>query len=104
MRMNVPAFDVERNRMDEATSSVEAETTGASRADLLREVIEREHPLLCRRISALVYRVCGRLRPTEVADRVREVLDEAVRRALQAAQSFDPERSAVAWIIGIALR
>lgn len=90
--------------MDEAATKVEAKTSGENRADYLRQVIEHEHSVLCRRIGVLVYRVCGRLRPGEVADRIREVLGEAVRRALQSAEAFDLQRSAVAWIIGISLR
>jgi RNA polymerase sigma-70 factor (ECF subfamily) len=70
----------------------------------LRRVIEREYGTLFRRVGVLVYRVCGRLRRCELSDRVAEVLDEAVRRALQGADHFDPRRSAVAWLIGIALK
>jgi RNA polymerase sigma factor (sigma-70 family) len=51
----------------------------------------------------LVYRICGRLRRLEIEDRVVEVLDEAVQRALQAAERFDPTRSGMAWLIGFAL-
>jgi RNA polymerase sigma factor (sigma-70 family) len=73
-------------------------------AEHLRAVIERDYATLCRRIGTLVYRNCGRLRPDEVADRVREVLDETVQRALQAAGRFQMGRSAMAWLMGIALR
>jgi RNA polymerase sigma-70 factor (ECF subfamily) len=73
-------------------------------ADQLRQAIEREYAVLFRRIAVLVYRVCGRLRRDEVADRVKEVLGEAVQRALQAAARFDPQRSATAWLMGFALR
>ena len=73
-------------------------------ASKLSQTIERDYPLLCRRIGTLVYRICGRLRRDEVENRVLEVVGEAVKRAIQAAESFDPGRSASAWIIGIALR
>jgi RNA polymerase sigma factor (sigma-70 family) len=79
------------------------DTSGDDRAAYLREVIQREHPTLLRRIGALVYKLCGPLRREEVADRVNEILGETVKRALQAADRFDPQRSAVAWMIGIAL-
>src|SRR5262249_8948059 len=85
-------------------SPAEPETPGKDPADLLRQIIVRDWAILVRRLTVLIYRVCGRLRREEVADPVAEVLNEAVRRALQSAASFDPARSATAWIIGIALR
>jgi RNA polymerase sigma-70 factor (ECF subfamily) len=90
--------------MCEHASNVGSEPSGDDRADLLRRAIERDHALLIRRIGVLVYRICGRLRREEVEDRVVEVLNEAVKRALQAAERFDPTRSATAWLIGFALR
>ncbi|HEY7308765.1 MAG TPA: sigma-70 family RNA polymerase sigma factor [Gemmataceae bacterium] len=80
------------------------ETTCDDRGEHLRRAIEREHLTLLRRIAVLVYRVCGRLRRDEIAQRVPEVLNEAVQRALKAADRFDPSRSAVAWLMGFALR
>ncbi|HTU90097.1 MAG TPA: sigma-70 family RNA polymerase sigma factor [Gemmataceae bacterium] len=82
----------------------ETETAGDDPADCLRQAIEREHAVLFRRIAVLVYRVCGRLRRGEAEERVAEVLNEAVKRALQSAASFDPRRSAIAWLMGFALR
>jgi RNA polymerase sigma factor (sigma-70 family) len=102
--MNKPGRDPEQTRMGGPESTVGNQVPGPSRAEQLSQMIECEHPLLCRRIGTLVYRLCGRLRPQEVADRVQEVLNEAVRRALQAAESFDPQRSATAWLLGFALR
>ena len=84
-------------------SNSECETAGDDPADHLRQAIEREYVVLFRRVAVLVYRVCGRLRREEVADRVKEVINEAVKRALQAASSFDPQRSATAWLMGFAL-
>ncbi|MHB8648515.1 MAG: sigma-70 family RNA polymerase sigma factor [Thermomicrobiales bacterium] len=69
----------------------------------LRGVIEREEAILHRRISVLVYKVCGALRPAEVADRAQEILNEAVSRGLQNAAKFEMGRSATAWLMGIAL-
>lgn len=80
------------------------ETVGDERKDCLREAIAREYAVLYRRIAVLVYRMCGRLRRAEVADRVAEVLSEAAKRALQNEESFDPRRSATAWLMGFALR
>ena len=71
-----------------------AETSAEERAEHLRITIERDYATLCRRVGALVYRICGRLRRDEVAERVQEVLNEAVKRALQSAGHFDPSRSA----------
>jgi RNA polymerase sigma factor (sigma-70 family) len=73
-------------------------------ASHLRLAVEREYPVLCRRIAVLVYRICGPLRRGEIEENVAEVLNEAVKRALQVAASFDPQRSATAWLMGFALR
>lgn len=86
------------------SSPGDPETVGDDRADRLRQAIAQEYAVLYRRIAVLVYRVCGRLRRAEVADRVAEVLNEAAKRALQSAASFDPRRSATAWLMGFALR
>jgi RNA polymerase sigma factor (sigma-70 family) len=77
--------------------------TADERADQLRIAVECDYATLCRRIGVLVYRICGRLRRDEVAERVGEVLNESVKRALQSADHFDPTRSPIAWLIGIAL-
>lgn len=82
----------------------ESDTVGDDRMDCLRRAINNEYAVLFRRIAALVYRVCGRLRRNEAENRIAEVLNEAVRRALQNAASFDPQRSATAWLMGFALR
>jgi RNA polymerase sigma-70 factor (ECF subfamily) len=86
------------------TSPSDPETVSEAPADHLRQAIDREYAVLSRRIAVLVYRLCGRLRRDEVADRVTEVLNEAVKRALQSEASFDPQRSATAWLMGFALR
>jgi RNA polymerase sigma factor (sigma-70 family) len=90
--------------MGEQATNKGSEKTDEDRADCIRLAIECDYPLLLRRISVLVYRLCGRLRREEVEGRVIEILGEAVKRALQGAASFDPARSATAWLIGIALR
>lgn len=85
-------------------SKSESKTPSDAPADPLRQAVERDYPILFRRIAVLVYRVCGRLRRDEVANRAQEVLSEAVQRALRAAAAFDPQRSASAWLMGFALR
>lgn len=90
--------------MRERDSPADIETTGDDPAELLRRAIDREYDVLSRRIAVFVYRVFGRLRRHEVADRVAEILNEAVKRALQNAATFDPQRSATAWLMGFALR
>jgi RNA polymerase sigma factor (sigma-70 family) len=80
-----------------------AEKPDEDRAESLRQAIERDYSLLVRRLAVIVYRVCGRLRREEVAERVEEVLGEAVKRALESAAMFDPQRSATAWLMGFAL-
>lgn len=85
-------------------SNQEPERSPDERTAFLCAEIEREQETLQRRIGSLVYRICGRLRPDEVAQRVREVLNESAKRALQNAHKFDMGRSATAWLTGIALR
>lgn len=82
----------------------DSEAAGDDPADCLRQAIAGEHAVLCRRIGVLVYRTCGRLRRGEVEERVAEVLNEAIKRALERVASFDPRRSATAWLMGFALR
>lgn len=88
-----------------AGASCNLETDRAERlAEQLRAAVERDYDALCRRVGVLVYKSCGALRRDEVAERVQEVLDESVRRALAAAGRFDAGRSAAAWLLGIASR
>jgi RNA polymerase sigma factor (sigma-70 family) len=104
MSTDARAPDPERTWMCGPASNAEAQPSEAARAEHLRDAIEREYATLCRRIGTLVYRICGRLRREEVAERVQEVLNETVQRALQGAGHFEMGRSATAWLIGIALR
>jgi RNA polymerase sigma-70 factor (ECF subfamily) len=82
----------------------ESETPGPDPADTLRQTIERDLDVLVRRLTVLVYRVCGRLRREEVEERVGEVLQEATSRALEKAAAYDPARSATTWVMGFASR
>lgn len=90
--------------MCERASPSDLDTAGDDPVEHLRQAIAREYDVLFRRIAVLVYRMCGRLRRNEVEDRVTEILNEAVKRALQNAAAFDPQRSATAWLMGFALR
>jgi RNA polymerase sigma factor (sigma-70 family) len=85
-------------------SPAEPETPSLDPKDILYQAIERDQAVLVRRLTVLVYRVCGRLRHEEVEERVKEVLQEAWRRASEKGASFDPARSATAWVTGFALR
>ena len=85
-------------------SNEEPDHSADERADYLRQVLQEEYATLSRRIGALVYRLCGRLRREEVRDRVNEILNETAKRALEAAERFQMGRSALAWLMGIALR
>jgi RNA polymerase sigma-70 factor (ECF subfamily) len=89
--------------MAASASRAEPDPEVAARAAHLCRLIEQEYETLWRRVAALVYRMCGPLRRDEVRDRVQEVLNETVRRALQAADRFDTSRSASAWLMGIAV-
>jgi RNA polymerase sigma factor (sigma-70 family) len=84
-------------------SPAEPEPTADERAEHLRLVIEREYASLYRRVGVLVYRICGRLRREEADRRIEEVVGDVVGRALQSAATFDPSRSALAWLTGFAL-
>ncbi|HEY7424702.1 MAG TPA: sigma-70 family RNA polymerase sigma factor [Gemmataceae bacterium] len=103
MRSNAPGLDAEQTWMCGPASDGGNDPSDDDRAAYLREVIQREHPTLLRRIGALVYKLCGPLRREEVADRIAEILSEVAIRALQAADRFERGRSAIAWLMGIAL-
>jgi RNA polymerase sigma factor (sigma-70 family) len=66
--------------------------------------IEDNYELLLRSVAVLVAKTeRGRHWP-EVTEIAAEVLQAAVEEALKHAQSFDPSRSATAWVRGIAAR
>jgi RNA polymerase sigma factor (sigma-70 family) len=70
----------------------------------IRAAVEQDHEALLRTVAILVARSDGRLRWSEVMDTAAELLHEAIQEALKHAPSFDPTRSATAWIRGIAAR
>jgi len=72
-------------------------------AQRLRAAIERDHRRLCAYVATLVRRFEGPMRHDLVCERVDEVVAEAVGRALERAEAFDPRRSAFHWVTGIAI-
>jgi RNA polymerase sigma factor (sigma-70 family) len=70
----------------------------------IQAVIEREASVLQGSIALRIARLGGSRRPDEVADLAAEVLGETVCRALESAARYDPRRSAVPWLLGIAHR
>jgi RNA polymerase sigma factor (sigma-70 family) len=91
--------DVPRNLLN-----AEPESGAPECAARIRAAVEEEHQPLLRSIAVLVARSDPRLRWSEVMEIASEVLHEAVQEALQGAPRFDPTRSAVAWVRGIAAK
>jgi len=85
-------------------SKAESEPETRERAARLRAAIEEGHEPLLRTVAVLVARSDPRRRWPEVMEVASEVLQEAVREALEHAHRFDPARSAAAWVRGIAAR
>ena len=88
--------DDNRNAGVAATSAIERHAS-------LREAITSEEPNLRRGVEALVWKrglAAGRDAVVVVAD---DVLQETFARALRRADTFDPARSAHAWLFGIAI-
>ena len=72
-------------------------------AAVLREAIEREFMDLRRAVEVLVWRLSRDKSRDSVVSVAEEVLQETVARALSRAHAFDPNRSAHAWLFGIAI-
>jgi RNA polymerase sigma factor (sigma-70 family) len=89
--------------MPAAASRAEAGATADGRVEALRSLVEREYTALVGRVAAIQSKVAAGLRRGELLDRAAEVVHEAYRRAREAIDRFDPSRSAVAWLIGIAV-
>jgi RNA polymerase sigma factor (sigma-70 family) len=70
----------------------------------IRTAIEQEHGLLLQFVAILVAKTGRNLRRPEVMEIASEVLHEAVHEALKHAERFNPNRSATAWVRGIAAR
>jgi DNA-directed RNA polymerase specialized sigma24 family protein len=74
------------------------------RATRIRAVIAEEHGALLRSVAVLIAKTEPRLGWPEVMDKASEILHEAVQESLHHAFAFDPNRSATAWVRGIAAR
>jgi len=90
--------------MPRILSNAERESEALECAARIRAVIEEEHEPLLRSVAVLVANTERRLQWAEVMEIASEILHEAVQEALKHAISFDPTRSATAWVRGIAAR
>jgi RNA polymerase sigma-70 factor (ECF subfamily) len=70
----------------------------------LREAVEANHERLLHSIAVMLSHAEPLRSWDQVTDHALEVLNEAVREALSHAENYDPSRSALAWIRGIAAR
>lgn len=73
------------------------------RMELLRDVISRESTTLIRSLCPIIRSIGGFSSAEAVLERAADVFNEAVEIALSNADRYDPERSAYAWIKGIAI-
>ena len=90
--------------MPRNSSDAGPESEALDCARRIRAAIEEEHEVLLRSVAVLVARTERQLRWPEVLEVASEILHEAVREALTHAHRFDPNRSATAWVRGIAAR
>jgi RNA polymerase sigma factor (sigma-70 family) len=90
--------------MPRKSSNVELGSEAHRRAERIRAAVEGEHEPLLRSVAVLVAKARLSLRWPEVMELATELLDEAVKEALQHAERFDLARSATAWVRGIAAR
>src|SRR4051794_25308572 len=70
----------------------------------IRKAVAESHKALLRSVALFVIRKERGLTWPAALDEAGEILNEAVEQALKQADSFDPTRSAAAWIRGIAAR
>ena len=70
----------------------------------IRVAVEEQHGALVRTVAILVSNSHRGLAWPEVMEMASEILHEAVEEALKHAATFDPSRSAAAWIRGIAAK
>jgi len=90
--------------MPRNSPDAELESEALGSAARIRAVIEEEHEPLLRSVAVLVAKSKRRLPWPEVMEIASEVLHEAIQQALIHALSFDPTRSAAAWVRGIAAK
>jgi RNA polymerase sigma factor (sigma-70 family) len=85
-------------------SNSQPESEALPGAARVRAAIEEGHESLLRSVALLVAKTQRELCWPEVMEVAAEILHEAVREALKHASTFDPTRSATAWVRGIAAR
>jgi DNA-directed RNA polymerase specialized sigma24 family protein len=76
--------------------------TGTPDSQCLHDAVVRDYAALCGIIAGMRKRRQGVLRLDQRQDSVEEIANEAVKRALERADDFDPRRSAMAWLTGFA--
>jgi RNA polymerase sigma-70 factor (ECF subfamily) len=81
----------------------EAGENGASKRDLIKQAIEENAEKLARAIRIFVWKA-GIQSSDELNEISQEVLQETVVTALEIADRYDPDRSAHAWLVGIAVK
>jgi RNA polymerase sigma factor (sigma-70 family) len=86
------------------SSKVEPGPEATDPAAPVRAALEAYHERLLRSVAVMVSKTEPHLPWAGVMDLAREVLDEAAKEALAHTENFDPGRSAVAWLRGIAAR
>jgi RNA polymerase sigma factor (sigma-70 family) len=70
----------------------------------LRAVVEDDFAGLHKAVAIIIHKSPGR-RTREAVDEIAfELLGEAVRRVLDRPETYDPARSAFAWIVGVAIK
>jgi RNA polymerase sigma factor (sigma-70 family) len=85
-------------------SSDEPRSECRDRATCLCTAVEENHERLLHSIAVMLA-YSERLQSWDhVTDLARDILDEAVQEALSHAENYDPSRSALAWIRGIAAK
>ncbi len=83
-------------------ADLNAELAAREKAERIRDAIESEFGKLWSAIAAIVGSSERGLAPERRAQRVNEVLGEVVCRALAHPESYQPGRSVVGWLVGIA--
>src|SRR5262245_2274684 len=86
------------------SSNIKPGAQAPERTEQISSAVDREYESLLRSVAVHVHHGDTRIPWHAVMDLARDVLHEAVAEALEHARSFDPARSATAWIRGIALR
>lgn len=81
-----------------------SEAEGDEKLCALKAAFQCNYDGLLDAISALVWKLWRPSRRSDVTERAQEILSETVEQVLQNYAKFDPDRSAVAWIMGFAVR